>query len=43
MVANWSVTAGPGRSQAPSCQATRFTSGRWVIATPLGRPVEPEV
>ena len=30
----------PGRS---AMAASRFTSDRWEICTPLGRPVEPEV
>ena len=38
---NWSTRAGEGAISF--CQAIRLASGPWGIATPLGRPVEPEV
>ena len=39
--ANWSVAAAPG--SARSCHSTRFARARRVMATPFGRPVDPEV
>ena len=38
---NWSVRR-PGAPEAV-CQLIRRDRPRWVIATPLGTPVEPEV
>ena len=40
---NWRVRSpGPAR-EFSFCQAMRLARGRWPMATPLGRPVDPEV
>ncbi|MBX9391078.1 hypothetical protein K5M73_22965 [Streptomonospora halotolerans] len=40
---NWSVRSAQEPGRVRSCQFSRLARARWVMAAPLGAPVEPEV
>jgi hypothetical protein len=41
--ANWSVRAAAPSPHRSTCHRSRLESAPWGIATPFGRPVDPEV